>query len=412
MQYRGSHWHATDNCFSCCTCQKSLLGLPFMPRDDVIFCSKSCADNLGQLIEPQIPQSQFARHSLLIQEDVQESPRDASHNSTFEHLHGESKPNFPPPPPQVNMSTHDSAVTSSIKSSDYTPIIDDYLNSSRNGSSGSNAPTPVRRNRPPPVPTIPKPLLISTHEITSIRESTSERNAMVTIAEQIETIDLRSPSKTPEKAVPPQPTPRKKVRGILKKRAPLQDNSSDPSNFSRGMPFSSSCRSAGGKKAPKTSGYMSEIDPKAAKCSKKLRRTRSTDLVNRKDKLYFEDHADWCSTCTSSSDDSDYDRWDEDTSTAGASVLAKSRPNPQRYTKTRQLSRSTSHGANSSQKKEKGMKPSDSSNPVSEFIYFDDRYEVRRPEWILGTTMYAPDQPLSTSTKKKKKRSKKRCVVQ
>lgn len=239
---------------------------------------------------------------------------------------------------------------------------------------------------------------------------------MVTIAEQIETIDLRSPSKTPEKdPVPPQPTPRKKVRGILKKRAPLQDNSSgnpDPINFSRGQPFSASCRSAGGRKAPKTSGYMSEIDPKAAKCSKKLRRTRSTDLMNRKDKLYFEDHADWCSTCTSSSDDSDYDRWDEDTSTAGTSVLAKSRPNPQRYTKTRQLSRSTSHGASSSQKKKKPMRLSgDSSNPVSEFIYFDDRYEVRRPEWILGTTMYAPDQPLQTSTKKKKKH-RKRCVVQ
>uniref|UniRef100_A0A8C4WWJ5 Uncharacterized protein n=1 Tax=Eptatretus burgeri TaxID=7764 RepID=A0A8C4WWJ5_EPTBU len=38
-----SHWHAKSECFSCFQCQKSLLGLPFLPRQGSIFCSKVCS---------------------------------------------------------------------------------------------------------------------------------------------------------------------------------------------------------------------------------------------------------------------------------------------------------------------------------------------------------------------------------
>lgn len=426
MQYRGAHWHATDKCFACCSCQKSLLGLPFMPRSDAIYCSKSCADQQGQLIEPQKPLTQFVRHSLLLDQTgsgVNPSTT-GGHNSTFEHLHGESKPAIAPKP---SISTTNST-TASLNDSDYNLVIDDYLNES------ITVPTPSRRTRPAPTlpasktrPAPPPPALKPKPEPTvvsvAIHESTSERNAMVTIAEQIETIDLRSPTKSAMTSVmtPPKPTPRKKVRGILKHRATdalkIPDIPLEASNaFSRGKLCSSSVRErASSGKTPKHSGYMSEIDPKQM-CSKKLRRTKSTDLIGRKDKLYFEDHADWCSTCTSSSDDSDYDRWDEDPQVAQPqpALLAKSRPNPQRYTKSRQLSRSTSHGAGQGKVKSKGLPKGQNSStlhhPVSEFIYFDDRYEVRRPDWILDGPIYAPDQPLATSTKKKKHR--KRCVVQ
>lgn len=57
-------------------------------------------------------------------------------------------------------------------------------------------------------------------------------------------------------------------------------------------------------------------------CNKKLKRTRSTDFVmtpaskgrhSRKQAHFSDNHVeeDWCSTCTSSSDESDYERWDD-----------------------------------------------------------------------------------------------------
>uniref|UniRef100_UPI00358EAA53 prickle planar cell polarity protein 3-like isoform X2 n=1 Tax=Myxine glutinosa TaxID=7769 RepID=UPI00358EAA53 len=55
MTYYGQHWHAKSECFSCLHCQKSLLGLPFLPRQGSIFCSKVCS----------------------------KAARDASHTSTF-----------------------------------------------------------------------------------------------------------------------------------------------------------------------------------------------------------------------------------------------------------------------------------------------------------------------------------------
>ena len=43
MSHDGQHWHATDQCFKCHTCQKSLLGQPFLPKKGAIYCSLECS---------------------------------------------------------------------------------------------------------------------------------------------------------------------------------------------------------------------------------------------------------------------------------------------------------------------------------------------------------------------------------
>ncbi|KAJ8379114.1 hypothetical protein AAFF_G00231190, partial [Aldrovandia affinis] len=43
MAYDGQHWHATESCFCCARCKKSLLGRPFLPKQGQIFCSRSCS---------------------------------------------------------------------------------------------------------------------------------------------------------------------------------------------------------------------------------------------------------------------------------------------------------------------------------------------------------------------------------
>ena len=43
ISYEDQHWHATDECFSCATCAKSLRGgLMFIPKHGVIYCSNAC----------------------------------------------------------------------------------------------------------------------------------------------------------------------------------------------------------------------------------------------------------------------------------------------------------------------------------------------------------------------------------
>uniref|UniRef100_A0AAV2IUE4 Prickle-like protein 1 n=1 Tax=Knipowitschia caucasica TaxID=637954 RepID=A0AAV2IUE4_KNICA len=39
MTYEGVHWHATDQCFCCAQCKTSLLGCPFLPKEDSAFQS-------------------------------------------------------------------------------------------------------------------------------------------------------------------------------------------------------------------------------------------------------------------------------------------------------------------------------------------------------------------------------------
>ncbi|KAL3852323.1 hypothetical protein ACJMK2_015980 [Sinanodonta woodiana] len=43
MTHDGQHWHATERCFKCHTCQKTLLGQPFLPKHGVIYCSAACS---------------------------------------------------------------------------------------------------------------------------------------------------------------------------------------------------------------------------------------------------------------------------------------------------------------------------------------------------------------------------------
>ncbi|XP_028855196.1 prickle-like protein 2b isoform X2 [Denticeps clupeoides] len=43
MTYEGQHWHATEACFCCARCKKSLLGRPFLPKQGQIFCSRACS---------------------------------------------------------------------------------------------------------------------------------------------------------------------------------------------------------------------------------------------------------------------------------------------------------------------------------------------------------------------------------
>lgn len=37
------HWHATAECFSCVTCNRALLGHPFLPKNGVAYCSFDCS---------------------------------------------------------------------------------------------------------------------------------------------------------------------------------------------------------------------------------------------------------------------------------------------------------------------------------------------------------------------------------
>ena len=55
ITYEDQHWHATDDCFKCFTCAKSLRGgLMFIPKHGVIYCSNACLKhkaNLAQSVE-------------------------------------------------------------------------------------------------------------------------------------------------------------------------------------------------------------------------------------------------------------------------------------------------------------------------------------------------------------------------
>ncbi len=58
------HWHANDKCFSCFTCGLSLVGSPFMPKDDEIYCSAICSRASPHLLKnPEVPRS--LQHKLL-----------------------------------------------------------------------------------------------------------------------------------------------------------------------------------------------------------------------------------------------------------------------------------------------------------------------------------------------------------
>ena len=58
------HWHANDKCFSCFTCGVSLVGSPFMPKDEEIYCSAACSRASPHVhMNPEVPLS--LQHKLI-----------------------------------------------------------------------------------------------------------------------------------------------------------------------------------------------------------------------------------------------------------------------------------------------------------------------------------------------------------
>ena len=146
-------------------------------------------------------------------------------------------------------------------------MLEDYLKSSSDPPVIPQQPSPARRTSKPRPANLPV--------------------QMVKIQEQIETIDLSSPPapvKSRKPPVPPRPAPRKRVKGILKNRHEIPEHPNpiearvEPSFLPRGHHHGASVRETR-RKSGKVSGYQSEMDPNQKCCSKRLRRTRSTDLV-------------------------------------------------------------------------------------------------------------------------------------
>ena len=140
-------------------------------------------------------------------------------------------------------------------------------------------------------------------------------------------------------------------------------------------------------------------------------------FFSRKDKLYFEDgtQQQWCSTCTSSSDDSDYDRWDLD-SEAPESIndrLARSRPLYKSQKSTSKTSKKGLHtNANGelsyscSKSKMRNFHPSSATSPT--LLFYDQHPDFNRPNWLLDHPQpYANSAPV-----KKHKKKRKKCAVQ
>jgi prickle len=42
LKHNDSYWHAKPDCFKCYVCKKSLVDQPFLPKHNVVFCSKEC----------------------------------------------------------------------------------------------------------------------------------------------------------------------------------------------------------------------------------------------------------------------------------------------------------------------------------------------------------------------------------
>lgn len=47
MTHAGQHWHATEDCFRCATCNRALLGHPFLPKNRLIYCSVDCSRGIS-----------------------------------------------------------------------------------------------------------------------------------------------------------------------------------------------------------------------------------------------------------------------------------------------------------------------------------------------------------------------------
>uniref|UniRef100_A0A3Q2U0Q1 Prickle homolog 2a n=1 Tax=Fundulus heteroclitus TaxID=8078 RepID=A0A3Q2U0Q1_FUNHE len=98
MTYDGQHWHATEECFCCARCKRSLLGRPFLPKQGQIFCSRSCSS--GQDPEEsdssdsafQSARSRESRHSTKV-------GKKERRNAEQERRSTEPRQSAPPPMP-------------------------------------------------------------------------------------------------------------------------------------------------------------------------------------------------------------------------------------------------------------------------------------------------------------------------
>lgn len=55
MAHNGQHWHANTQCFSCYTCGKPLVGLPFLPKNGEIYCSPECSHGIHPIGLVEVP---------------------------------------------------------------------------------------------------------------------------------------------------------------------------------------------------------------------------------------------------------------------------------------------------------------------------------------------------------------------
>lgn len=101
MTYDGQHWHATEECFCCAHCKRSLLGRPFLPKQGQIYCSRSCS--AGQDPDEsdssdsafQSARSRESRHSTKI-------GKKERRNAEQERRSGEGRQSAPPMPDRLS----------------------------------------------------------------------------------------------------------------------------------------------------------------------------------------------------------------------------------------------------------------------------------------------------------------------
>nr|XP_033773195.1 prickle-like protein 4 [Geotrypetes seraphini] len=106
VSYQGQHWHARTACFCCDSCQKSLLGLPFIPRDGVLFCSEICSWSRDS-----------ASHETQRNSSETVEAWNASHHPRASKGHGTSveTQKDPSEPPVISLQRHRSAQDSKTR---------------------------------------------------------------------------------------------------------------------------------------------------------------------------------------------------------------------------------------------------------------------------------------------------------
>lgn len=122
MSHEGQHWHASDSCFTCSNCHRSLLGRPFLPRHCKLYCSAACCTFQMQTSRRESQKS----HELLLDrvEEEEDESNEMTKMSMDSQLDGDnvkrkmmmkrssppssvvriSHPLRPPPPPRSDVS--------------------------------------------------------------------------------------------------------------------------------------------------------------------------------------------------------------------------------------------------------------------------------------------------------------------